>query len=138
MSKDFQKWHQIKKELHETDKGELFFNEREVWWCHLGVNIGFEQDGRGEDYQRPVVILKQFNLDVCVIVPLTTTDKTGKFYFPLGFIDGREAKAVLSQIRLIDRKRLTNKINVIEKGLFQALLRETARVGLGLKIKDGI
>ena len=137
MNKDFQNWHRIKKELHETDKSKLFFNEREVWWCHLGVNIGYEQDGRGNDYQRPVVILKQFNLDVCVVVPLTTTDKTGKFYFPIGLIDGREAKAVLSQIRLIDRKRLTNKIDVIDEVLFKKLVQETARVSLGLNVGKG-
>ena len=56
------------------------FHEREVWWCSLGANIGFEQDGGGEDFERPVVILKKFNLDACLIVPLTARPKKGIGY----------------------------------------------------------
>ncbi|MBI2025281.1 hypothetical protein HYT04_00630, partial [Candidatus Kaiserbacteria bacterium] len=68
MGKDFCKWHAQKEHLHEA-KGTALFHEREVWWCALGANIGFEQDGSGELFARPVVILSKFNLDVCLVVP---------------------------------------------------------------------
>lgn len=92
-----------------------------MWWCSLGVNIGFEQDGTGKDFQRPVVIIKKFNLDACLAVPLTTTLKKGKYYFKVGEVGGREATAVLSQVRFIDRKRLANKVGVLGEDIFDKL-----------------
>ena len=42
MKKDFKSWHGKKESLHH-EKERPFFHEREVWFCSLGVNIGFEQ-----------------------------------------------------------------------------------------------
>ena len=58
MKKDFKKWHTQKSDLHEN-KTRVFFHEREIWFTSLGANIGFEQDGRGDDFLRPIVILKK-------------------------------------------------------------------------------
>src|SRR3989344_302505 len=104
MNKDFKKWHGIKENL-DGRKSEIFFHEREIWWCALGVNIGFEQDGHGETFERPAIVLKKFNLDACLIIPLTAKAKEGTYYFPVGQVDGREATAVLSQVRFVDRRR---------------------------------
>ena len=121
MQKDFSKWFLLKQETHETT-GTALFHEREVWWCMLGANIGFEIDGGGEDFERPVIIIKKFNLDTCIVVPLTAKPKKGKYYFPIGTVNGRDAMTVLSQIRLIDRKRLAEKIETLPKAKFKELL----------------
>lgn len=120
MEKDFDRWNNQKKIISST-AGTALFHEREIWWCALGANVGFEQDGGKEDFERPVVILKKFNLDACLIVPLTAQPKKGKYYLTLGKIEQREATAVLSQIRFIDRKRLTNKICTLDEDIFRAL-----------------
>ena len=120
MKREYWKWHTKKEQLEDT-AGTALFHEREVWWCVLGANIGYEQDGGKEDFERPVVILKKFNLDASLIVPLTTRSKTGKYYFPIGNIQGREAVAILSQIQFIDRKRLANKICTLDEDVFRAL-----------------
>ncbi|MFA6278584.1 MAG: type II toxin-antitoxin system PemK/MazF family toxin [Candidatus Paceibacterota bacterium] len=130
MEKDFWKWHTKKEHLNKVE-GTALFHEREVWWCALGANIGFEQDG-GQDFERPVVILKKFNLDACLIVPLTGRPKQGKYYFSVGKIEDRDAVAVLSQVRFIDRKRLKNKICTLDEKLFRALLQEVVRVSFSL------
>ena len=127
MDKDFKKWHGIKENL-DGRKSEVFFHEREIWWCSLGVNIGFEQDGTGKDFQRPVVIIKKFNLDACLAVPLTTTTKKGKYYFSVGKEDDRDATAVLSQVRFIDRKRLANKAGVLDEDTFNKLFEAIIEV----------
>ncbi len=132
MNKDFKKWHGIKENL-DVRKSEVFFHEREVWWCSLGVNIGFEQDGTGKDFQRPVVIIKKFNLDACLIVPLTTTKKKGKYYFVVGEVDGREATAILSQVRFIDRKRLANKVGILDEDVFNNLFEAITQVNFKKK-----
>lgn len=120
MKKDFWKWHTKKEQLNEAE-GTALFHEREVWWCALGANIGFEQDGGKNDFARPVVILKKFNLDACLIVPLTGRPKKGKYYFAVGKVEERDAVAVLSQVRFIDRKRLTNKICTLDEEIFRSL-----------------
>lgn len=121
MLKDFSKWFSLKQSAHETESGALF-HEREIWWCKLGANIGFEIDGGGEDFERPVIIIKKFNLDTCIVIPLTAKLKTGKYYFSIGSVNERDAVAVLSQIRLIDRKRLEEKIETLPKTKFKELL----------------
>lgn len=46
--KDFDKWNKIKKRLNANiDSSNPFPKERWVWLCVVGVNVGFEQDGRG-------------------------------------------------------------------------------------------
>ena len=120
MEKDFFGWIKEKKRLHEK-KREVYFAEREIWWCALGVNVGFEQDGKGERYERPVVIIKKFNAHACAVIPLSTRDKKGWYYFPLGEIGGRKATAILSQIRFIDRRRLINKVGTLPEDIFSEL-----------------
>ncbi len=121
MKKDYLEWHK-KKEKIDCKNKHIFFHEREVWWCSLGVNVGYEQDGRGDNFSRPVVILKKFNLDICLVVPLTTSKKTGKYYFSIGDVEGKNASAVLSQIRLIDQKRFFKKVEMIDEEIFDCLI----------------
>src|SRR6266566_1019469 len=47
MPKDFAKWHTRKSEIDQREP-RVFFHEREIWFCHLGANVGFEQDGKGD------------------------------------------------------------------------------------------
>lgn len=105
---------------------------REVWWCKLGINIGFEQDGKNEDYSRPVVILKTFSTNACIVIPLTTRDKKGIYYFDLGSVDGRDAKAILSQIRFIDKRRLVNKVDTVEKEVYKKLKKAVIQLNIEL------
>lgn len=120
MEKDFDKWNTKKKKIHGQSLAP-FCHPREVWWCSLGLNVGFEQDGTGKHFDRPVVVIRGFNQNIFFGVALTQRKKSGKYYFHLGLIDGKEAFAVLSQVRLIDTKRLVKKITTIDEVLFEQL-----------------
>lgn len=120
MQKNYQIWMSLKKTLNNTDEPRLFFHEREVWYCHLGENIGFEQDGSDDQFLRPVVIIRKFNNDIFWGVPLTRTQKDLPFYFTFVIQSATVANdgnstAVLSQIRLIDAKRLRRMVGYISK-----------------------
>ena len=128
MEKEFDRWNESKKRIDKRDTGEVYFYERELWWCSLGANVGFEQDGTGETFERPVVIIKKYNQRVFLAIPLSTTLKRGKYYAPLGLVDGREAVAILSQLRLIDCKRLTNRIGILDSALFFELVEQIIKV----------
>ena len=126
MKKDFKKWMVKKANVH-NDKIRPFFHEREIWFSSLGENIGFEQDGSGENFMRPALILRKFNNEVVWVLPLTRTDKTGKYYFRILPVDGagdaddRASVVILSQIRLVDAKRLQYKIGDVKEDEFLKL-----------------
>ena len=120
MSKDFDKWNSEKKRIHDGEQNKLY-HEREIWWIALGVNIGFEQDGTGSGYQRPAIILKGYSKHVCLIVPLTTSLKQNPYHIGVGPVDGKEAFAIISQIRLIDTCRLINKVETLDMKHFKAV-----------------
>ena len=125
MQKDFKKWNNAKTEIDNSPR-RLFFHERKVWWCSIGVNVGFEQDGKGEYFARPVIIFKKFNNEVFWGIPLSTKIKKGKFYVPVELGDGVPRVAIISQLRLIDGKRLYQKLGVIRmenhKNLAEAVI----------------
>ena len=121
MKKDFKEWHIQKSNLHE-DKDRVFFHEREVWFASLGVNVGFEQDGRGDEFLRPIVIIKKFNNEVLWCIPLTKNHKKGRYYFSFLLDDESGiSTAILSQVRLIDSKRLQYKIGDISQDGFMEI-----------------
>lgn len=123
MKKDFKQWHEEKSAVH-NEKDRPFFHEREVWFCILGENIGFEQDGGGKDFLRPVIIIKKFNNEISWCVPLTTREKKGKYYFSFDFGTKEKSTAILSQLRLLDVKRLQYKIGNINQKDFKELKRK--------------
>jgi mRNA interferase MazF len=127
VTKEFDSWNTHKKDINVLQR-EIYFYTREVWWVRLGVNIGFEQDGTGEVFERPVVILKKYNPNVFLCVPLSTTQKTGKYYFLVGMVEDRHATAILSQIRLLDAKRLINHAGIIDVPTFDALVTALVKV----------
>jgi mRNA interferase MazF len=106
MEKDFDKWNTIKKEIHAKQLLPLF-SEREVWWCQLGVNVGSEEDGKGINYLRPVLIVRKFNKNIFYGLPITSKGKDDVFHVAInsGEIQG---SVILSQMRLIDTKRLSH------------------------------
>lgn len=115
MKKDFDKWNILKKETHSNDDYLPLYHERQIRWCRLGVNIGFEQDGTGKDFSRPVLILKGLSRHVCLVIPFTTSVKKNKYHVSVGVVDGRNATAIISQIRLIDTKRLDRHIATVSQ-----------------------
>lgn len=109
MEKDYKEWHD-KKTFINNEKERPFFHEREVWSCVLGDNVGFEQDGRGENFMRPVLILKKFSNEVLWGIPLTKTIKENKYHYNFFFDTKEQSSVILSQLRLIDSKRLAYKM----------------------------
>ena len=110
--KNFDGWNDIKKS---TDKNEmdLKIREGEIRWCRFGINIGEEIIGKGKTFRRPVLILKKFSGDVFLGLPLTTKSHLGDWYYSIkhiSIIDNIERSIILNQARVLDRKRLEEKL----------------------------
>ena len=123
--KDFDKWNAYQKTL---DKQEFdgFCREREVWWCALGVNIGSEQDGKNDLFERPVLIIKKIRKDLLRIIPLTSKidDHDDRI---TATIAGERSQILLSQARTISSKRLLRKIGYVRIALFQEVIIRLVR-----------
>lgn len=125
IAKDFDSWNNQKKDIHNLGENK-FYKEKEIWWCDLGINVGFEQDGAGKDNERPVLILKGLSQNTCLIIPLTKSLKQHKMRISVGKINDKESSAIISQIRIIDTKRLINRIDILNWKKFEEI-RKTVK-----------
>ncbi len=123
MLKKFLEWISMKEKLHERKSKPPFFKEGEMWWCHIGENIGSEVDGKGDFFTRPIVIYKKLGSETLLAIPTSTKSKEGSWYIHFKH-KGVEEIALLSQIRVISYKRLKERIGTLDDIDYQ-------------KIKDG-
>ena len=112
--KSFKIWTPVKVVIQNKNVEPPFIHQREIWYAHLGENIGFEEDGKGKDFLRPVLIYRIFNKNIFWGIPLTTKGKDIKCYAKIE----ENSFAILSQIKLIDTKRLSHKIITISQPTF--------------------
>ncbi len=127
MIKTFKDWFQKKSET-EAKKVSAQFKKRDIFWTRVGENIGFEQDGKGNNFLRPVLIFRKFSKQVFWGIPLTTSlKKKGIFYFDFMLKESPQ-KAILSQLRLFDAKRLEEKMGMISIDDFQKLEKAIQRI----------
>lgn len=123
---DFDTWNRIKKKINSKDGS----NEKdrpakgEVWLNILGKNIGYEQNGVGDYFLRPVLVIKKFNNKMFWIVPLSTKQKDIDFYVNFIDIKGQDASAIVSQLRLVSIKRFKRKLYTIDSDVFNLVIQK--------------
>ena len=136
MEKDFDRWNEHKKAL-DANAPRVYVHERELWFVHLGTNVGFEQDGRGDESLRPVLVLRKFNNEVVWALPLTRRNKPSSAYyvsfdytvFPeVANAPLRSSVAILSQLRLLDIKRFRYKIGTVPTDTFEVMKEKTRQL----------
>ncbi len=124
MEKDFDSWNTEKKQANaKTLDYNFFYHSREVWWCAVGVNVGVEADGKHQNFERPILVVKKFNKDMFWGIPLTTSEKTGEFYQKI-IHDGGISWAGLTQLRVFSTKRLLRKIGKISSEEFNLIRKK--------------
>jgi len=128
-TKNFDDWNKEKK-LVNASKKEVFAHPREVWWCSLGINIGSELDGKNDNFERPVIIVRVYNKETMLVLPTTSKSKTDKFHLPIEIdVQNPDTKekfkrmvyVKLTQARVISNKRLLRKVDVISESEFERI-----------------
>jgi mRNA-degrading endonuclease toxin of MazEF toxin-antitoxin module len=79
-------------------------DEGAVWWAHVGENVGSEQNGKNQDFDRPVLIVKKVGPTMVWVVPLTSKAPRRPWLLPL--TTNRPGSVIISQLRSISSKRL--------------------------------
>ena len=121
MQKDFDIWNKLKKEIDKTNV-DFFVQTRQIWWCSIGLNVGSEQNGHGENFERPVVVIRKYTSDTFLCVPLTTKEKSGNYYYKVQDSCGNISSAILSQAKVLDRKRLRRLIGLVSYKEFHEII----------------
>lgn len=121
---DFDYWNELKKKINiEKKDPDRFPKEGEVWMSALGKNVGFEQNGGGDNFSRPVLIVKKFNNHMFWIIPLSTKQKGLDFYFNYTDPNNQKVSAILAQMKLVSVKRLKRNLYNITNALFDEIRR---------------
>jgi mRNA interferase MazF len=128
----FTSWIKQKFRTHEYDK-RPFFSERDIWWCQFGQNIGNEENGKGDNFMRPVVVLKKFNRNICLVAPTSRQIKENKYYFMIEY-NNQKYSVLISQIRTMDAKRFRKRIARLSKHELNQIKTEVAKTVLDQKI----
>jgi mRNA interferase MazF len=120
MPKNFPDWFKKKPKLDALKHKPPFVKERDLWWCHLGENIGTEINGKGRKFNRPAIIFKKLSQFTFLVIPVSTKIKTGTWFIPFTY-QGIDMVSCLQQIRITDYRRLDNKVGELSKNDFQSV-----------------
>ena len=125
-------WNGVKKKTEKCTR-KLGIKPREIFWLKIGKNIGHEEYGKGQEFVRPVVIIRQLTADLFIGVPTTTTKKEDNAYFHNIHYDNRKkmkihSVAMLLQFRTFSKKRLLSKIGTVSKDEFDVIIEKLKRV----------
>ncbi len=119
MFKKFIDWIHVKININEKERSSQI-KEMEVYWCALGENVGDEENGKGNDFCRPVLVFKKFNNNIFWGMPMSTKNKDNPYYIKVILKDVRQS-VIISQLRLFDTRRLDKKIGYISREDFVAI-----------------
>lgn len=119
--KDFDRWNEEKKKIHLKGKP-TYAHPREVWWCSLGANIGAETDGKHDNFERPVLVLRVYNKDTLFVLPITSQAKKDNFHCAIK-VDFGTVFVKLTQGRVISTQRLLRKVDMLPEDVFVEVRR---------------
>ena len=130
MKKEFDLWNSQKKILTNANKM-AYAHPREVWWCAIGVNVGAEVDGKNENFERPVLVVRVYNKETMLVLPITGKEKTDNFHHQIQ-IQAKNSKTgeeytkpvwiKLTQARVISNSRLLRKVDVVHQEEFDKVV----------------
>jgi pseudaminic acid cytidylyltransferase len=124
---EFDKWNHLKKSLH-TKQQPIGFRAKDILFVSVGKNVGYEILGKGDEYLRPVLVVKKFGQYSFFGVPLSTKTKEGFFYFNFCYKKDIVSTALLSQAKMFDSRRIKYRSGQIHQKDFDALINQLMRV----------
>lgn len=103
----------------DTKEQQVFFpRTREVWMTAFGKNIGFEENGSGTKFSRPVLIIKKFNNHMFWVIPLSRKQKPFDFYYNFTDPASEKVSLMLAHVKLLSIKRFTRKMYTLDRNIF--------------------
>ncbi len=113
----FDNWNKEKQKLDKLNYDNFYVNTRDIYYIKMWINIGFEENWK-KDFLRPVLVLKKV-WNLFFTVALTSKWKDNNYFYhkfetAVFNEDNKKYKnssyCILSQVRVIDKKRFTEKM----------------------------
>jgi mRNA interferase MazF len=89
--------------------------------------VGDEENGKGGQFRRPVLVFKKFNNNIFWGIPMSTKNKENPYYIKVLLKDVVQS-AIISQLRILDTKRLDYKIGYVSKTDFDLIKNKIMEV----------
>jgi mRNA interferase MazF len=125
--KNFTDWFNLKPKLNSAIHKPPLVNIGDIWWCHLGENIGTEISGKSNSFTRPCIVLIKFSQYSFFVIPCSSKTKEGSWF--VKFIhNSKEMVAVLSQARSIDYRRIQNKMGRMDESDMENIKTQMKRL----------
>ena len=93
----------------------------------MGLNLGEENDGKNQFFERPVLVIKKFNRRVAWVVPMSTKVKYNRYYH-LHNYNGKIFSILLSQLKLVSVKRLRRFSRKMGRSEFNLILKKLKQI----------
>lgn len=119
--KDYYHWNEKKIKI-DSCKSYGHPKVRDIWWCSVGLNIGTEIYGKGEDFARPVLVIHAEAGDSFIGIPLTSKIRNGKYCRVVHVNEGKLSTALIYQMRNFDKRRLKRKIGRISEEEYKGVV----------------
>jgi mRNA-degrading endonuclease toxin of MazEF toxin-antitoxin module len=127
----FDRWNQTKQQVHNKENL-VGFKPREIFWVRLGQNIGDEEFGKGNEFQRPVLIVKKLTSNLFMGIPLTSKVKEeNDFFHTISYTTKKgnmQNSLMLLQLKTFDKKRLMGKIGKLNTLQFEEVLQKVQKL----------
>ena len=114
--KQHDEWNHFKKILDSINIDVPFF-DGEIWSIAIGTNIDIEINGKGQNFERPVIIIKKFSKRHAWIIPLSRVEniKNGihvPVYHKKLYL---HSVAMITQLQRTSNSRFLYKIGILDE-----------------------
>ena len=129
MDKKFDEWNEIKKKTDSINR-KIGLKPREIYWVKVGENVGYEQSGKGDEFLRPVIIVRQLNKYLFLGIPTSTTFREeSNFFYPFEYKNKKnniiQVTALIVQLKVFSVKRILSKIGIVNKADFEKIIQKS-------------
>lgn len=76
----------------------------------MGINIGDEENGKGEHFKRPALVYKKLGRNLFLGIPLNSVPKGESLFYCRIKTDATINTSLVSHIKCMDSKRLNQKM----------------------------
>jgi len=84
----------------------------------MGLNIGAEIDGKNDNFERPIIVIRAYNTETLLALPITSKEKKDQFHIPISVRIGT-VWVKMTQARVISSYRLLRKLDVVSENEFE-------------------
>lgn len=121
--KQFSEWFRIKQKIEQEERGGEVVRRGEIRWSTIGVNVGREMDGKGENFARPVLIIHTIGDALALVAPLTSKSKNTPGYVRFEWLDHKDCICI-HQMRIVSTKRLLMRLAKVSDAKLEMLKKE--------------